>query len=102
MPFIKFDYCYRDAANYKNYGSKFYSNAASLDIKSIRNLILQGLIDGEWFAPGKWKVPALYFKDYSFDPALDHGWHEFVGVYECSTADSDLEDIQVLLDAIKG
>lgn len=100
MPLLKFDYCYRDAANYKNFGSQLYRNPVNLDVNFILAIIRQHLIDDEWFSPEKWKVPALYFKNYDFDPSLDHGWHEFVAIYECSAFEGETLDIQVLLEAI--
>ena len=68
---IKFNYLYRDAGNYKEYGEIVFTNQ---DSKSLEEIELT-LIEGEFFIPEKWNVPRLSFDNYL--PELDHDYHEF-------------------------
>ena len=72
---IKFNYLYRDAGNYKVYGSQIFSNPDRLNLEDIEGQIRSVLIDGEFFEPLKWGLRALRFLEWIDD--LDHYWNEF-------------------------
>jgi len=74
---IKFNYIYRDASNYKQYGSIFLSNPNNISVTLIENIIRKNLIDGEFFVANKWGVPPLFFDMKNED---DHEWHEFENI----------------------
>jgi hypothetical protein len=79
---VLFEYLYRDAGNYKNWGNVIFSNPQN---ESIEDLILRlrlHLIDETYFVAKKARVPDLHFNDY--DEELDHGWHEFDSL-ECTS-----------------
>jgi hypothetical protein len=80
MPNIKFSYLYRDAANYKVYGSVVFSNPEKLSVREIETRVRAKLIDGEFFDPVEWKVPRLQILP--LDEELDHSWNEFESVEE--------------------
>ena len=75
MPNIKFNYRYRDAANYKNHDFVIFENDQSISLKEFEHLIKSKLIDGEYFYADDWKLPELFssFFDFKIDPT----WHEF-------------------------
>lgn len=77
---IKFNYLYRDGGNYKIYGSQVFSNPKKLPLKEIETKITANLIDGEFFDPKEWNIPALVFAEWDED--IDHGWNEFESVEE--------------------
>lgn len=91
---IQFNYLYRDAGNYKTYGSVIFSNKENLSIEFIKESILKKLIDQEYFVPKKWNVPLLSLV--SYDAELDHEWYEFVGVVY-TQENVEGEDIQEFL-----
>jgi hypothetical protein len=72
---IKFNYLYRDAGNYKEYGEIIFTNRDSKNLEEIELILRKNLIEGEFFIPEKWNVPRLSFDDYL--PELDHDYHEF-------------------------
>ena len=80
MPNIKFSYRYRDAANYKVYGSVIFSNPDNLTVREIEAQIRAKLIDGEFFDPVEWNVPKLQILP--IDEELDHSWNEFESIEE--------------------
>ena len=77
---IEFAYLYRDAGNYKVFGSEVFANPDGIDLQSIELQIKSKLIDGEFFEPTKWGIRAASF-DEAIDE-LDHQWNEFEGVKE--------------------
>jgi hypothetical protein len=78
MPNIKFSYLYRDAVNYKVYGSVVFSNPEKLSVREIEGRIRARLIDGEFFDPVEWNVPRLQILP--LDEELDHAWNEFESI----------------------
>lgn len=92
-PNVEFNYLYRDASNYKNYGSMVFSNPNHLEISKIEATIRISLIDGEFFIHEKINIPSLFFETKNED---DHGWHEFemVSLTEVNPTDSrTIDDI---------
>lgn len=75
---IKFEYLYRDGANYKIYGFQVFSNPAKLTIKEIEVPLRSALISGEFFDPQYWNIPRLKFDDWN--PEKDHSWNEFESI----------------------
>jgi len=74
---IKFNYLYRDASNYKNFGSIIFHNPNNLSIDDVENIIRSQLIDGEYFYARKLNIPELFFEIPNSD---DHEFHEFENV----------------------
>ncbi|AWH84323.1 hypothetical protein HYN59_03970 [Flavobacterium album] len=74
---LKFNYLYRDASNYKNYGSVIFSNPNSIPLILIENAVRGNLIDGEFFSSEDWQLPDLFFEVKNSD---DHIWHEFESI----------------------
>jgi len=100
---IRFEYMYRDAGNYKNYGSVIFSNKRNVTAQEIRRRILLSLGDPSLFSARSLKVPELYFDNFPYDPDLDHCMHEFVDVEEIEGPPMDLQsrDIQEVLEELQ-
>ena len=60
---IRFNYFYRDADNYKLFGSEVVSNEQGLRIPDVRALINRSLIDEQYFYPSEWRLPLLHLED---------------------------------------
>ncbi len=86
----RFDYLYRDAGNFKAYGSLAFEGELAADqLSSIRER-LSG--DG-LFVAEQLDIPPLYERLYRWSDgpiASDHCWHEFVDVRPA--LDSELSD----------
>ena len=79
-PVCRFDYLYRDASNYKGYGSVLLWGEATPENEAAIRAVL---IDGMYFEAERVGVPTLYHLvrgDAEPDGDEDHGWHEFVGL----------------------
>lgn len=88
---LKFNYLYRDAGNYKNYGFVIFSNGNNEDPETLEKTIREHLIDGEFFYPEDLVKP-VFFDEYNEE--LDHGWHEFDSVEETTEEPTDARDIE--------
>ena len=75
MPNIKFNYRYRDGANYKNFGFVIFDNPDGVSIEVVDSIIKSKLIDETWFYADQWHLPELYLT--TFDSKRDPTWHEF-------------------------
>lgn len=71
---IKLNYLYRDASNYKNFGSVVFSNPNHVALRNIESTIKKNLIDSEYFVAEIWQLPSLFFSEQNED---DHIWHEY-------------------------
>jgi hypothetical protein len=99
MPNIKFNYLYRDGANYKNHGFTIFENPQNIKLDDLLQLIQSKLIDKTWFYVDQWQLPDLHFG--TWDNEIDHTWHEFENVeYTTEPANVSLELVD-FITAIK-
>jgi hypothetical protein len=75
--FSLFEYCYRDASNYKSWGFLLLQGAASnADIEDM----VRHFVAGEFFIAEQLGIPPLYAELWAFSggPTIaDHVWHTF-------------------------
>lgn len=84
---IEFEYLYRDAGNYKNWGGVVFSNPKLHDAESLRAFIRQAMSDTEYFDATAVRLPDLHFPEYVAE--LDLPLHEF---FEVSVTDESPND----------
>lgn len=85
---IQLTYMYRDAANYKQWGSVVFANPEGYEPGVLSLRLKQYLIDSQFFNAQRVRIPEL--RQYAWDSELDHDWHEFVGLEETSDTPNDL------------
>lgn len=96
---VRFEYLYRDAGNFKNWGNVVFSSLENEAVEDLTQRLRSHLIDGSFFIAKKAAVPDLHFD--KFDEDLDHGWHEFASLEYVSVPPTDIKDRgieQFLLD----
>ncbi|OFZ99485.1 MAG: hypothetical protein A2Z44_03315 [Betaproteobacteria bacterium RBG_19FT_COMBO_58_11] len=71
---IRFEYLYRDAGNFKNWGEVVFSNPRDVPADVAASMAENVLIDRTFFVASEAGVPDLHFSEYNEE--LDHGWHE--------------------------
>ena len=96
---VKFNYLYRDAANYKVWGSIIFSNPENISIAEVEATMKKNLIDGDCFDPKEWNIPALSFADY--DSFLDHDWNEYYSLEKTSEKETDKKTVSEFLKGLK-
>ena len=57
---LKFEYLYRDAGNYKKFGSMVFENPSGITAEEATELIRSKLIDGQYFESSKGDVPIIH------------------------------------------
>jgi hypothetical protein len=96
------EYLYRDAGNNKIWGNVIFRNTKNLGAAQIEIMLRKGLIEDQFFSAEDAGVIGLSFDRY--DAALDHGWHELVGV--CLTEESPTDgmgrDIVEFIEVLNG
>lgn len=80
-------YLYRDAGNYKNFSTVYFSNPDEISIEEIETSIRECCLDENWFKPTKWSLPDLHNSTY--DAELDHEFHEIEEIVLCHERPSD-------------
>jgi hypothetical protein len=80
LPNILFEYLYRDASNWKQYGQAVFTNTSGTPLADIEAQIRASLHDGEWFKAETVDLETQYLGDHDTDD--DHPWHEFDKVSE--------------------
>ncbi len=98
-PCIEINYLYRDASNYKLFGTKVFSNTSNLDLEVIKRKIKAKLIDELYFVPESWGIDRLRFD--KFDGEEDHDWHELVSIEVCSKVEEPASDIKNFLGKLE-
>lgn len=82
----EFEYCYRDAGNFKAFGSLWLEGVLDADQKADFEA---GLESGEFFVAEQVGVPTLYAKLYQWSSGHatddDHCWHAFVKLRDQAT-----------------
>lgn len=99
MPHIRFNYRYRDYANYKQYGFVVFANPNELTLKSVEASISKHLRDDFQFLHTEWGVPDLHFEKTDWED--DHLYHEFVSLEEVSEGTDQAETIDTFLAKIE-
>ena len=84
---IELTYLYRDAANYKNWGTVVFSNTQDMTLSDIESAARRGVIDGAWFVAQDVGLPDLRPEDW--DDEIDHDWHE---LHSLSETDAECDD----------
>ena len=98
---IELEYLYRDCGNFKNFGKVVFANKRKLSAEEIHEMLLSTVMPEQFFRASDLGVPDLYFKDFPYDPELDHELHEYHKVSETKepTDDATERDITDLLPA---
>ena len=100
---IKFNYLYRDGANYKQHHAEIFSNTKGWSLIEIDVAIRSALIGEEWFYADKWKLKDLHL--YAWDQEIDHSWHEYDCIEETKedATSGDISDfISLIQNVIEG
>ena len=87
MANILFEYLYRDASNWKQYGQAVFTNIGEIPLADIEAQIRATLHDGEWFIAEMVDLETCFIGDHDTDD--DHPWHEFHAVSETDLPPSD-------------
>jgi len=72
---VRFEYLYRDAGNFKNWGEVVFANPRDISADHVAAIAEKALrIDALYFVAPELNVPDLHFAERN--EKLDHDWHE--------------------------
>lgn len=97
---IKFEYIYRDAANFKNYGAIVLSNPENLSVETLRRDI-EDTLCGNCFMAAQIDVPEVFLWANAPFTEDDHIWHEFLCVSETDLPCDDERTISHLIKKMR-
>ena len=80
-------YLYRDAGNFKSFGSVIVANLEALTAMEVEMQLRESLMDRTYFIAESVSLPALCFSPRI--EKLDHSWHELESVKEMTSAPTD-------------
>jgi len=97
-----FEYLYRDAGNYKTWGTLLLAGIAGAEQVAAVRIVLE---PGGLFIAEQVGVPTLYEQlwqecETGFDPTMDHVWHEFVALRSATPAESEAVPVFGSLDVL--
>ena len=102
LAFTVFEYCYRDASNYRAHDWLLLEGTASPEAEAV---IRDALIEETWFVAEDVGLPTLFHRleQYSGGPTVDdHAWHEFIGLRAATSAEiRDLPLFGTLTDLVE-
>jgi hypothetical protein len=86
---IKFNYLYRDGANYKSWGEVIFSNPDHLSLNEIELKLIKAFLPDKLFVASQIFIPEKFlFLNGEFTNS-DHCYHEFESVEVCQENPSD-------------
>jgi len=77
---IKFEYQYRDGANYKRFSVLIFENPLNRSAVEVESKIRSTLIEETWFVADQVGIPELFLFSDAPVTERDHCLHEFVSV----------------------
>ena len=89
MDNIKFNYLYRDGANYKSWGEVVFANPNQLTLEEIETRLIESFLPDKLFIASQISIPEKFlFADGKFTK-FDHCYHEFDNVEFCQEYPTD-------------
>jgi hypothetical protein len=86
---VKLTYLYRDAANYKAWGTVIFTNPDGLPLDEIERRLRLCLFDEEFFVAAQVCIPEVFlFREYAFS-TTDHFYHEVDSVQYTNEQQTD-------------
>ena len=77
MSNIKFNYLYRDGANYKSWGEVIFTNPEQLSLHMIKERLTGAFLSEEFFIASQISIPEKFFFPNEKITKYDHCYHAF-------------------------
>ena len=89
MDNVKFNYLYRDGANYKSWGEVAFANPNQLTLEEIETRLIESFLPDKLFIASQISIPEKFlFVDGKFTK-FDHCYHKFDSVEICEENPTD-------------
>jgi hypothetical protein len=87
---IKFNYLYRDGANYKSWGGVIFSNPDDLALNEIEGQLRNSFVSEEFFIAHQISIPEKFLFATGKFTKYDHCFHTFDCVQICQENTTDV------------
>lgn len=89
MSSIRFNYLYRDGANFNNWGDVIFANPEELPLKLIESKLLNAFLPDKQFVASQIQIPDVFIFFKEKPTAYDHCLHEFDSIEVCDEDPTD-------------
>lgn len=89
MDSIKFNYLYRDGANYKAWGEVVFNNPEQLPLDQIHRRLIASFLTDKLFIANQISIPDQFLFLNGKFTRFDHCYHEFDSVETCDENGTD-------------
>jgi len=89
MENIKFNYLYRDGANYKSWGDVVFSNPDQMALHEIESRLIDAFLPDMLFVSHQISIPEKFLFANGKITKFDHCYHEFDSVEICTENPTD-------------
>jgi hypothetical protein len=90
MSNIRFNYLYRDGANFKSWGEVIFSNRSDRKVDEIETALLSAFLPDKQFIASQISIPEVFLFGSDKPTKYDHCFHEFDRVEICNENSSDI------------
>jgi len=90
MKNVKFNYLYRDGANYKSWGDVVFSNPDRLTLSEIEAKLVDAFLPDKLFIAHQISIPEKFLFISEKITEFDHCYHEFDNVELCQESPTDI------------
>lgn len=89
MSNIKFNYLYRDGANYKSWGEVVFANPENLTLDEVDKKLVDAFLPDKLFVASQVSIPEKFLFLNGKFTKYDHCYHEFDCVEVCEESSTD-------------
>ncbi len=89
MKNIRFNYLYRDGANYKSWGDVVFSNPDQIAVSEIESKLIDGFLSDKLFIANQVSIPEKFLFMSGKFTKFDHCYHQFDSVEICNETPTD-------------
>jgi hypothetical protein len=86
---VKFNYLYRDGANYKSWGKVIFANPEKIPLDEVNKTLLNAFLSGELFVANQISIPEKFLFLNGKITQYDHCYHEYDCIEACEESPSD-------------
>lgn len=86
---IRFNYLYRDGANYKSWGEVIFSNLEKISLDEIEEKLLKAFLPDKQFVASQIAIPDKFLFSGGKFTKHDHCYHEFDCIEVCEEDSTD-------------
>ena len=92
MDCVRFNYLYRDGANFKRWGEVLFSNPKEISLQDIEARLSRAFLPDGQFIASQVGIPEVFLFRSSKMTAYDHCFHEFDSVEFCQKSPTDVHN----------